>query len=455
MATHAASGAEMPNPESGDFDGPEQFAAAVFEKNAEDGAISKDRFIGLGHCLFQLFQEQGEGPERDIKRMIRDMAGPFAEKEKCKNAAQEIVANIGSEVIPFVAGEVFDWMDRDQNKGVCQDELNCAITAAMEGPAAAFGMIFQALDKDKSGSLSAAELSEFFARLVGIGGKCALVFINTFSSTFKDDMADGAAEEVFGHLDSNEDGLIEKGDLEDMLQGLTMMKEQVGMMKEQVSEMGEGPEAMIFQLMTGSIDKCKAAGDVNPEAFFDLFDKIMNEQIDQFRALTKNVDALPVPPEIVEKFMPFVETAITALQAAFKENMKAVTDAYFTLLDANSDGIVSNSELMAVAGIFDADTSAQDTFDGLFAMVDTDGDGNISKAEFVDFIKKVFDLVVCSLKNAVSVYQAIINAVAAAFFKFFIEAIAGGGELSEDKFTELAAAFAEDGPEVLMQPLMM
>jgi len=447
------SGAEMCCPDQ--YEGPEDFAAAIFESNAEDGFISKARFIGLGHLLFRFAQEQGEGPERDLKRMITDMAGPFAEKEKCKDAAKEIVKKVGSEVIPFVAGEIFDWIDRDENKGICQDELDCAITACMQGVSAAFGLIFKALDKDGNGTLSAEELSEFFANLVRIGGKCALVFINVFASTFKDDMSEGVAQEAFTHLDSNEDDMLEKSDLEDMLEGLTQMKEQIQMVKEGMDESADGPEAIICQLLFGSIDKCKAAGDVDPEAFYNLFDTMMNEQIDQMRALANNPDVCPAPPEIVDKLMPFVDTAITALQGAFKHNMKAVTDAYFALLDANSDGIVQNSELMALAGIIDVDTSAQDTFDGLYSMVDTDGDGNITKQEFVAFLKKLFDLAVVSLQNAVGVYQAVINAVAAAFFQFFIEAVSEGGQLTREKFDEIAEAFAEDGPEVLMAPLMM
>eukprot|EP00656_Telonema_subtile_P002272 TRINITY_DN109_c0_g1_i1.p1 TRINITY_DN109_c0_g1~~TRINITY_DN109_c0_g1_i1.p1 ORF type:complete len:462 (+),score=170.24 TRINITY_DN109_c0_g1_i1:174-1559(+) len=455
--THEASGANMPDPT--EFEGPEEFATVLFDSNQTDGAIDRDRFIGLGHCLFQAAREEGDGPEKDLKRMIRDMAGPFADKDKCKDAAKEIVDKVGSEVVPYVAGQLFDWMDRDQSNGISKDEIDCAITCAMSGPMSILvaenegkpSLIFSAIDKNKSGSLSSEELSEFLANLVKLAGKCLLVFINVFASTFKDDLADGATGELFENLDMNEDGFLDKEELADMVEGLTMMKEQLKM----VSEMGcEGPEGMVLALIGNGIETCKNAGDLEPQALFDLFENLMNAQVGQLEGLVSNEEALPVPPEIVEKFKPFLDIAIAALKDAFKVNMKEVTDAYFHLLDANSDGIVQNSELMAFVGIFDTETSAEDTFNGLFAMVDTDGDGKISKDETVEFIKKVFDLGVVSVKNAIEVYQAIINAVAQAFLKFFIQAIAGGDELTQDKFQEIAGAFAQDGPEVLLAPLM-
>jgi len=441
----------MPSPD--DFQGPDEFALAVFTKNEQDGAINKERFIGLGHCLFQAARSDGLSPENDVLQILRQMAGPLAESEKCQAAAVEIVDKIGSEVIPYVAGEVFDVLDRDRSKGVSKEEIDFAITAAMQGPTAAFGMFFRAIDKDGSGSLSSSELSEFFANIVRMGGKSALVFINVFAATFKDDLADGAVAEAFNQLDANEDGVIDKAELEDLLGALTMMKEQFGQVQEQVKMMG-GPPAMLFELLTSTLGKWKAAGDLDHAAFFNLFEEVSNAQIDQMRALAANPEGLPVPPEMIEKFMPFVNTAIAAFQSAFKINMKAVTDAYFAILDSNNDGIIQNHELMAVVGLVDADTTAQQSFDALFGLIDTNGDGQISKEEAIIFIKKLFDLVVIAMKNAVEVYQAIINAVAAEFFKFFIQQIAGGDDLSADKFNEIAGAFAQDGPEVLLAPLM-
>jgi len=450
--THAASGAELPSPDG--FEGPNDFALAVFEKNEQGGSISKERFIGLAHCCFQVAQEQGATPERDIRHMLKEFAGPFGDSEKAKDAANEIIGKLTSEVIPFVASEIFDVLDGDKNKGISKEEIDVAITAAMQGPSAAFGMLFKAVDKDGSGSLSAQELSNFSANIVKMAGKCALVFINVFAATFKDDMVDGAVHEIFDHLDRNEDGFLDKEELADMLGGLTMMKEQLGQIKEQMSMMG-GPAAMVFEMLTSTVNQWKAAGDLNHDGFYHLFETLLNTQVDQLRTLAHDGEAIPVPPEIVAKFMPFVETGITALQEAFKINMKAVTDAYFNLMDANSDGIVQHHELMAVIGLVDADTTAEQCFDGLFAMVDSDKDGKISKDETVAFFKKLFDLAVVGAKNAVEVYQAIINAVAAEFFKFFIQQIAGGDDLSADKFEEIASAFAQDGPEVLLAPLMM
>jgi len=276
-STHDESGASFPDPES--FGGPEEFATALFDANAEDGSIGKDRFVGLGHCCFESMCKLNEGPEADVKRMLRGILGPMGEKEKCKDAAKEIVTKVGSEVVPFVAAEIFDWMDQDKDKGVTREELDVAITAAMQGPAAAFGMIFQA-------------------------------------------------------------------------------------------------------------------------------------------------------------------------------NMKSVSEAYFDLLDADSDGIIQSNELMAIGGIFDKKTTVDQSFDSLFAMADTDGDGSIDKAESSAFVMKCIALMVSSAKGGVAVYQNVAIAMAGEFFKLLLESVCGGEELTKEQFGELAQGFAEDGPEALMGALM-
>merc|ERR1712166_132200 len=121
-------GATMPDPSN--FGSPGEFATAVFDLNEEGGSISRDRLIAMANCLFKFAQSESGGPEREIKRMLKQFAGPMADKEKCQNAAKEIVEKVGAEVIPFVAGEVFDWMDQDKDKGVSKDEVDLAVTAA-------------------------------------------------------------------------------------------------------------------------------------------------------------------------------------------------------------------------------------------------------------------------------------------------------------------------------------
>jgi Ca2+-binding EF-hand superfamily protein len=450
MATHEASGAVLTSPE--EFDGPEEFAQDVFDKNQQDGAISKERFIGLGHCLWELARtEGGMGPDRDIKRMIKDLAGPFADKDKCKEATQEIIEKISAEVIPFAAGEVFDWMDQDKSKGVCKDEIDCAITAAMSGPTAAFGMLFSAIDKDNSGTLSTEEISNFFETLVKLGGRCAKVLIDVFAATFKGDMANGAVSEIFGHI-ANEEGFVTKDqeEMEEMKQGIGMLKREFGDVDPSDLEV---PQKALFDFIKSAIKKCKEAGDLSPDGWFDLFNELIDAEITAFRALLDGGE-MPVPPEILEKFRPFIDTASEAFRSGIKEHAREVADAYFSILDTNNDGILSSPELMAVAGIMDTDMSAEDSFDGVFAIVDTDGDGKVSRDEAEEFLKRMFDLAAASAKAGVGVYMSVINAVAKEFIKFFLNALCDGEELTSDKFTEIAGAFAEDGPEVLMAPLM-
>jgi len=445
-------GATMPDPSN--FGSPGEFATAVFDLNEEGGSISRDRLIAMANCLFKFAQSESGGPEREIKRMLKQFAGPMADKEKCQNAAKEIVEKVGAEVIPFVAGEVFDWMDQDKDKGVSKDEVDLAVTAAMEGPSAAFGMIFQAIDHNKDGKLSATELSKFFAKLVEIAGKCALVFINVFAATFKDDLVDGITEEAFRHLDENEDGVLDKDELSQMQEGLGEVKSGLARVKENMAD-EEGVQKECFDFMMSLVHECKNAGDLDKDAFHALLTKFVESEIELGRKLLKNEDGeLPIPGEIVDKVMPFIEITITTILSSLQTHMKEVSEAYFNLLDADSDGILQNSELMALVGVFDTDMTAEQSFDSLFAMVDTNADGKVENAECTEFFKKSFDVGVCAAKNLVELYKAVGVAVSAAFFKFLIDTIAGGEDLTEEKFNELAQGFAQDGPEVLLGALM-
>merc|ERR1711935_66392 len=444
-STHDESGASFPDPES--FGGPEEFATALFDANAEDGSIGKDRFVGLGHCCFESMCKLNEGPEADVKRMLRGILGPMGEKEKCKDAAKEIVTKVGSEVVPFVAAEIFDWMDQDKDKGVTREELDVAITAAMQGPAAAFGMIFQAIDHNKDEKLSCEELSQFFAKLAAVGGKCALVFIDVCAATFKDDIADTFTDGAFDQLDANGDGALDKEELSDLCEVLGQMKQ--GFASGECQADPEGPQKQVYDLLVSFIEKCRNAGDLDKAAFHNFLTEIVDAEI-EFGRKVLNSGEFPVPPELIEKFMPIIETAIKAFQEAFQANMKSVSEAYFDLLDADSDGIIQSNELMAIGGIFDKKASVDQSFYSLFAMADTDGDGSIDKAESSAFVMKCIALMVSSAKGGVAVYQNVAIAMAGEFFKLLLESVCGGEELTKEQFGELAQGFAEDGPEALM-----
>lgn len=136
--------------------------------------------------------------------------------------------------------------------------------------------------------------------------------------------------------------------------------------------------------------------------------------------------------------------------------MRPICDSYFELLDANNDCILQNDELMTLLNIFSTDEniSAEDKFNALFALVDTDGDGKCDKNECVEFGHKCYDVGVASVKSAVEIYQEIAKAVAVGFFALFMQKIAGGDELTKDQFNDLASSFEEHGPEVLLAPLM-
>eukprot|EP00658_Telonema_sp_P-2_P009996 TRINITY_DN1373_c0_g1_i1.p1 TRINITY_DN1373_c0_g1~~TRINITY_DN1373_c0_g1_i1.p1 ORF type:complete len:448 (-),score=164.21 TRINITY_DN1373_c0_g1_i1:391-1734(-) len=442
--TDPNTGAVLPHPE--ECGGPEEFAKSVFELNEQDGAVSRERFVALAHLLFDLARSEGSGPDNDVKHMVRDFAGPFGDSEKIMEAAKEIVDKVSAEVVPFVAGEVFEWMDRDSSKGICKDEIDMAITACMSGPEAAFGMVFSAVDKDGNGSLSTEEMSDYFTNLIKMAGKCAHVVVNVFASTFKDDIADGVSGELFRELDANGDDFLDKEETHMMKDGLEMLKQQLAM----ADQMGP-PADMIMGVLQREIKACKEAGDVCPDKFFALFEKLFYQNLATIKETASNPEMVPIP---YEKIQPFVESAEEALKSGFAPNIRPITDAYFAILDANSDGIVQNSELMALMGIFDQDTSPEDSFNGMFAMVDSAGNGKISKDEGIAFIKKLFDFGVGCAKGGIDLYQVLIAAVAKTFIKFFLDGLADGEELTKEKFDEIAVAFAENGPEVLLAPML-
>lgn len=458
--THEETGGVFLLPDQ--YDGPEEWASALFEKNQEGGSINKEKFRGIGHGVFHLVVKENR-MKGDLKRAITDMIpGEMADEDAVKEAAKTVIEKVGQEVVPFVADQIFDWLDRDKDKGVTETEIKIAIQLFKDaeeedkGPETAFGMLFQAIDSDSNGKLSVDELSEFFASFVNLAGKCALTFINVVSETFRDDMVDQVVGIGFSQLDENSDGKLDKDELAMMVMGLEQMTEGLKQAREFADE---PPQKLILDIIERSVKMCTEAGDLSPEGFHDLCCKCSEENIDHVRDfMNKGVEEgeLPIPPPLLEIITPFVDIAQDTFKSATRNSLRPLSDAYFELLDADSDGTLTNAELMSLMNLFSTDEgiTGEDKFHALFSIVDTDGDGSIDKAEGTAFGHKSYDLAVASAKFGVQLYQEMAKAVANKVFHFFIEKIAGGEELSQETFNELASGFAEHGPEVLMAPLM-
>jgi len=445
------------------FDGPKEWSAALFEANADGGSINREKFQGIGHCVFHLVAKERR-MKREMTGAILEIAGNFpgGDEDRCKEAAKTVVQKVGEEVVPYVANQLFDWLDRDKDKGVSQAEVEAAMNLFMEaeeedkGPEAAFGMLFDVIDTDGNKKLSTDEISAFFAKFVDVAGDCVLAFINVVSATFRDEMVDGVVNAAFEALDQNGDGKLDKEELAMMIGGL----EQMGAgLAEARANCDDGPEKMIIDAINETVETCNDAGDLSPEGFYELCNKLTDKRVQYMTSFIDQGVAegeLPLPPPLYEAIKPLIDTGVETLLKTFKETVRPVTDSYFDLLDANSDGVLQHDELMALMNVFSADQSisAEDKFNALFALVDTDGDGQIDNSEGTAFGGKGYDLAVDTAKFGVGVYQAIAKAVAQAFIKFFVEKLAGGDELSQDAFNSLAGTFAEQGPEALMAPLM-
>lgn len=476
--THEETGAWFCNPDN--TEGPEEFIDLLFEKNAENGALRKDKFRGIGHCMFHVIAT-AEGAERKLAQMIaeafpeREMLQQFSSEETVLEAARTVLDRIEQEVVPFVADELFKVLDRDKDKGVSKEEALMTMQAVAED-GHPFGMLFQVLDVNGDKALSVDEMSEFFASVANLAGSVATMVINVVSSALRDDLVDGMCGIAFGMLDANGDDKLDQEELaefkevavheigawpermEDAKQMFSDVSdpEDVQSIMQKVEEGELAPHdvqaLVVYTVILKAVKACSEAGDLSPDGLSALCANSSLEFLETMRKMM--VPLLPVPEAMLA---PILDAGQDALKATTQSSMKPLTDAYFALLDSDGDGTLQNAELMAIPSVFAPgdDSSAEDKFQRIFRILDTDGDGSVDKDESVAFGHKLYDIVVASAKFGVSTYQELAKAVARAFIHMYISKVAeDGATLSEEQFMQLAAAFEEDGPGALLGPMM-
>lgn len=391
--------------------------------------------------------------------MIKDMVGPIAEKEQIQEASEEIVQKVSQEVIPYVTDNLFKIIDRDGDGGLVKTEIEFIMKSLEQDPAACFGMLFEVIDQNGDGKLEASEVGTFFKEILKLGGDTAKVFITVFAATFKDTAIGQVLDEIFSNLDENGDDRLDQDELQGIRAGFQEGKNALKEFSEQ-----PGPWEIVFELLKTELEALNAAGDMNHEQFYALFNTLLQKQMSQCNKILHDEDKGVAPPELIKAHKDLIATMFESIEEAFGEAMREPIDAYFNLLDANSDGIISQEELSALTGLIDMEASGEECFDRIIKIMEApnkeEDQGVITREEATTFMGKLFDLFTSSVKGAVDFYLAVLSKIAVPVFSTLITKIVQSGDsetentISRDKFTEIAQAFAEDGPEVLLAPLM-
>jgi len=444
-------------PDPSDTEDPASYVEALMAAYGPDN-ISEASFLAMVADGIAFAEASGALNIADFQEQAAEMAGGVGiDEDKVKTVSDDVINKVKQIIIPFIGGEIFRWFDRDGGGGVSKDEMMAIVSLAQGGDPMEIckDFVWNVLDKNGDGELSNEEISSFLAQIFQIGAKTAHCVIDTFATAFRGDVTQVIVQQAFNALDGDGDGFIDEDELAMVKGGLEQMSAQL----KEVCDEGEAEPPLMLLLEDAKACKAWLATEAKDGADMDKFMAfnmtLMQGRIDTCMKLLESEEVTDVvPPAIMTKIMEFVPAVVEALKAVTKEKIGAISQAAFTLMDANKDGKLDEEEILALGGLFDPDRDVDLKFSSLLAMIDADGDKKVSPDELTEFAGKLFDLIVCVAQTGVDIYAAIATVVAANGIKFAMGKIAGGDRISKDKYAELMAQVEEDGPEVLMGPLM-
>merc|ERR1712127_164837 len=455
----------FPNPnEAGD---PMTFVDALLAEYGPE--ISEEKFVLMFKEGTEYAKAEGESPISEMQsRMVAMGEGAGIESEKLTEVSNDAIAKVQDIIIPFVAVEIFKWLDRDSSKGVSKDEIMFFASMAMEGQEKSMevckSLLWSVLDKNGDGKISSAELSAFVAEILQLAAKVAHCVVDTFSTAFKGDLMQMIVGQAFANLDADNDGFIDEAELEMVKQGLEQLQRELQAFSADPDRLAESNDVPLpVKLMLEDVKACKAFATEQASGGADLAKVVAFNRtlLDGRMALCKKIldddetfEEMPIPPAILAKIREFGEPVMAAINKTMDDKLETITKCFFDICDANKDGKLDEDEFLAIAGFMDHERSAEDKFSSFLGLIDTDGDKKVSPDELKEFAGKVFDAGVCGAQIGIDLYADVATVVAAQAIAFLLEKLVGGDEVTKEKFDEMLGQVMEDGPECLLGPLM-
>jgi Ca2+-binding EF-hand superfamily protein len=450
----------FPNPqECGD---PITFVDALLAEYGPE--ISEEKFVLMFKEGTEYAKAEGEDPISEMQgQMVAMGEGAGIEPEKVTEVSNDAIAKVQDIIIPFVAAEIFKWLDRDSSKGVSKDEIMFFASMAMEGQEKSMevckSLLWSVLDKNGDGKISSAELSAFVAEILQLLAKVAHCVVDTLSTAFKGDVMQVIVGQSFANLDADNDGFIDEAELEMVKQGLEKLQGEL----QELSTADDEDIPVPVKLMLEDVKACKAFATEQASGGADLakvvaFNKTL---LDGRMAFCKKMldddetfEELPIPPAILAQIREFGEPVMAAINRICDDKLETITKCIFDICDANSDGKLDEDEFLGIAGVMDHERSVEDKFSSFLGLIDTDGDKKVSPDELKEFAGKVFDAGVCGTQIGIDLYAEVAKTVAALAIAFLLEKLVGADEVTKEKVDEILGQVMEDGPECLLGPLM-
>merc|ERR1712167_272190 len=131
------------------------------------------------------------------------------------------------------------------------------------------------------------------------------------------------------------------------------------------------------------------------------------------------------------------------------KSMEMFVELQGALFDLFSTDGTMTAQQFEVAQTLIVPMPAQEKFDQIWNLLDTDGDGKITQDEAVTFLGKVFDCGVAVAVGCIRMYKALIAALLCKVATALIDS-AGGDGLTMEQLMQ----FAEQGPPAIMGALM-
>jgi Ca2+-binding EF-hand superfamily protein len=410
-------------------DPPEQLVSELFRLGDPQhaGLLSQQNLLCLIKRLGVLTWHETFCPEAD--RALRSLQIPDEVRISTLGQLAEVTLN---SFCPMIAERVFGFVHSCRGQtchGIRERELAAVVKAGLNPtPEAVIGIIFSMLDENGDGVLETQEVADFIVSLASLIVDALLNALDIAATNTSGPLAERMAEEAFAALDQDQDGALSREEANPAA-GHTLSAIESFV---RFCHSDDPVSQHVLNQFAGMRDTFKAqSGELELDEFCDIFQGLCTERVGHLKEFIMDLMASSAPDSLEESnklreiLDPPIENALRILETESCQNqMRCLGEAVFALADTNQDGKLCASDLVAVLdwvteppGTLSEAADFAYKLDRLFAVVDIDADGEISKSKLSCWIRRIITFKEELLRLVLECMASLVCSVAALCMK--------------------------------------
>jgi len=333
----------------------------------------------------------------------------------------EFCADIIDIVVPSMCPELFRFLDHNEDGDLSKDEWLKLVSLMKEAVddadddddgflRGALDFVFMVMDKDNSKTLELDEVTGFMSKMLSIAFRVAHATLATLGRAAEQAAHQDAVEQAFALLDADHDGCLVPEEVfagfpSELIDAVKQMPSAV----EGYAAIATSKNSKLGTVVRGLRDFVGLTKHGVTSDFF--FSKVKEAIMRGLKAellkspsieclCSKYSRALTIQsfwqldiavPTLFVDARAEVEAGVAS--GKFDEHIRALSDAFFDLIDYDCDGRVSEAEVKVYTDLFleecRSEEDAKRRLVAIFGAIDHNGNGSLSKNELMSFVGKV------------------------------------------------------------------